>query len=246
MTTTARQPRLFVTGTDTNIGKTHVVCLIARQLRSRGVRVAGYKPACSGAIGVTSIAPPTGTASTLRWDDIERIKAAVGDEWPDEVICPQRFIAPLAPPVAARHEGRTVDFPQLVNGADAFEDAEIVLIEGAGGWLSPVTETQTVADLAVAVDVPVLIVARPGLGTINHTLLTIEAIRSRGLVVAGVIMSSTDADQGDESSRINAQEIEARSGVPVLGLVPYQNELELHQHGRPVTIDWMLLARHGS
>ncbi|WP_010582230.1 dethiobiotin synthase [Schlesneria paludicola] len=230
---------LFVTGTDTNVGKTHVTCLIARQLIERGLKVAAYKPACSGAIGYPSSPPIDGQ---YRWDDIERLKTVIGGHWTDETICPQRFLAPVAPPVAAQLEGRQVDFERLVSGAARFPNTDILLIEGAGGWLSPVTETQTVADLARELGAPILIVARSGLGTINHTLLTVESIRSRGLAIAGIVLNSVVADPDDLSVQTNADEIEARSGVPVFGTVAYQSESELRRAGQPVTIRWESLA----
>lgn len=242
MTLTRIPSALFVTGTDTNVGKTHVTCLIARQLISRGLSVAAYKPVCSGAVdtaadnhGVVSGGPP-------RWDDIDRLKAAIGGQWPDEVICPQRFLAAVAPPVAAKLEGKSVDFELAINGAFAFKRAGLLLIEGAGGWLSPLTDTKTVADLAVALKVPVLIVARAGLGTINHTLLTVEAVRSRGLTVAGVVLNQPVPANDDLSVQTNADEIEARSGVTVFGMVDHGNQNDLCRAGRSVTIQWQQLV----
>ena len=230
---------LFVTGTDTNVGKTHVTCLIARQLIAKGVRVAAYKPVCSGAILHESI---TGQAPTVRWEDIDRLKSATGGIWPDEILCPQKFLAPLAPPVAARMEGKSVDFDLMVRGAEQFKQADLLLIEGAGGWLSPLTSTATVADLAKSLHVPVLIVARAGLGTINHTLLTIESIRARGLVIAGVILNEADSSGSDQSILTNGEEIENRSGVAVLGIVRHGSNLDLLRHQQPVTINWVVLA----
>lgn len=230
---------LFVTGTDTNVGKTHVTCLIARQVVQRSLKVAAYKPACSGAIGYPSL---PATSADYQWEDIERLKAAIGGNWSDETICPQRFIAPVAPPVAARLEGKQVDFELLVSGARQFPNVDLLLIEGAGGWLAPVTETQTVADLARELAAPILIVARPGLGTINHTLLTVESIRSRGLTIAGIVLNSATAHMDDLSVQTNADEIEARSGVPVFGTVAYESETELRRVGEPITIHWESLA----
>ena len=234
---------IFITGTDTGVGKTHLTCLIARQLLACGVRVAAYKPVCSGAIARPR--PPSSSESTAyyQWEDIERLRTATGGEWPDDVICPQRFLEPLAPPIAARLEGRTVDDRLLVEGARRFPGAELLLIEGAGGWLSPLTESTTVADLARELNVPVLIVARAGLGTINHTLLTIESIRSRGLIVAGVVLNEVIPVGDDTSYMTNGGEIEARSGVLVFGTIPHGNALELHREGRPVTIDWQRFAQ---
>lgn len=237
---TAIQPQaLFVTGTDTNVGKTHVTCLIAEQLIQRGFNVAAYKPACSGAI---ELGPDQYGRPRYRWDDIDRLKAAIANQWSDETICPQRFLAPVAPPVAAQLEGKSVDFELLASGAYAFAGADLLLIEGAGGWLSPVTETQTVADLARALNVPVLIVARTGLGTINHTLLTVESIRARGLNVAGIVLNSAVPEADDPSRQTNADEIEARSGAPVFGAIAYGATSKLRQAGMPVTIHWEGLA----
>lgn len=231
---------LFVTGTDTNVGKTYVTCLIARQMISRGVRVAAYKPVCSGA--VVSCHDDSNGDGAPHWEDIDQLKSAVGDKWPDDQICSQRFLAPLAPPIAARHEGKTVDFQRLIEGACVFPGSELLLIEGAGGWLSPLTETKTVADLATALKVPIVIVARTGLGTINHTLLTVEAVRSRGLTVAAVVLNSALPDTDDLSTQTNADEIEARSGVPVLGMVRHGEHHLINRDGRPVQIDWQVLV----
>lgn len=240
---------LLITGTDTNVGKTWVTCLIARQLMACGLRVAAYKPVCSGAI-ITSTRESAGTLagtspanSHVIWEDIERLKAAIGEEWSEEIICPQRFLAPLAPPIAAKQEGRTVDFLRMLSGAYQFPGADVLLIEGAGGWLSPLTEQFTVADVAAKLRAPVLIVARAGLGTINHTLLTIESIRHRGLEIAGVVLNEPRPTDHDASTATNAEEIERRSGVPVFGVLPHGDDPSLLRGGIPVTMDWMLLAK---
>ena len=226
---------LFITGTDTGVGKTHVTCLIARQLIAAGVETAAYKPVCSGAV-------LSAATNDVEWEDIVRLSAATHGKWPDEKICPQRFLAPLAPPIAAKMEGRTVDFQLLVDGSSQFPGAEVLLVEGAGGWLSPLSESTTVADLAQELKLPILIVARAGLGTINHTLLTIESVRGRGLSIAGVVLNEVVPSGDDISFRTNGDEIQARSGIPVFGIVPHGTKFDLHQGGRPVTIYWEALA----
>ena len=231
---------LFITGTDTGVGKTHVTCLIARQLIAGGVQTAAYKPVCSGGVQKQSVISPE--KNDIEWEDIVRLSAATGGKWPDETICPQRFLAPLAPPIAAKMEGRIVDFQLLVNGSRQFSGAEVLLVEGAGGWLSPLTESATVADLAQELKLPILIVARAGLGTINHTLLTIESVRARGLPIAGVVLNEVVPSGDDISFRTNGDEIQARGGIPVFGIVSHGAKFDLHQGGQPVTIYWQSLA----
>jgi len=252
-TSVSDAPRgLLITGTDTGVGKTHLTCLIARQLLAMGLCTAAYKPVCSGAVSRLvprsgSIEQNSGTAAAdlgteLMWDDIDRLSEATNRIWSELLICPQKFIAPLAPPVAASLEGRSVDFEMAVAGAYRFPGAEIVLVEGAGGWLSPVSESATVADLAQKLNLPVLIVSRTGLGTINHTLLTIESVRGRGLPVAGVVMNEAIPTPNDLSCKTNADEIARRGTVPVLGVVPHGMQCELQRDCQTVTIAWQDLA----
>jgi dethiobiotin synthetase len=120
------------------------------------------------------------------------------------------------------------------------EQSDGVVIEGAGGWLCPLTDGLTFADWVATWRFPVLIVARPGLGTINHTLLTIEAIRRRGLTVAGVVFNAADRTACDDSTAGNVCEIEARTGVPVLGHIRHGSR-ELLQGMRSVRMRWSLL-----
>ncbi|ADG66374.1 dethiobiotin synthase [Planctopirus limnophila DSM 3776] len=216
---------LFVTGTDTDVGKTYVSCRIIEALLNTGHNVGAYKPACSGAI-VSSLAP----SSQPEWHDVNELWSATGQRFPKSQICPQCFLEPLAPPLAAAREGRTVSAQQLRSGVDWWLDrVDLLLIEGAGGIFAPISEQDVVLDLAVDLGFPMLIVARPGLGTINHTLLTIAAIRQRGLPIAGVVMTS--ASPFDQPSVMeNIKEITARSGVPVLAVIEPDRPW-------PVTID---------
>lgn len=216
---------LFVTGTDTGVGKTHLTCLLARQLRDAGVVVGAYKPAASG-------------REAGHWHDVDALAQATGHTFPLERICPQRFIAPLAPPEAARAEGRTVDGQLLKTGVDWWRDrVDVLLVEGVGGLLCPLTDSETVVDLAAALDWPVLIVARNGLGTINHTLLTVEVARGRGLNIAGVVINEPECP--DESSGTNATTISHHGNIPILAHVTHGDS----GHLRPVpgsnTIDWL-------
>jgi dethiobiotin synthetase len=223
---------LFITGTDTGVGKTRVACLIARAAFDSGVRVGVYKPVCSGAFAGD---PP------FR-DDVERLAAAAGHLFPQERICPQRFAAPVAPPLAARLEGRQVDSRLLRQGAHWWAgQVDLLLVEGAGGLLSPIADDETVADLAMDLGYPLLIVAADRLGTINHTLLTVEAAKSRDLRIAGVVVNRVTGEP-DASSAGNAVEIARRCGAPVLGVVGFESHQMLRPGGGGATIDWVDLA----
>lgn len=170
---------LFVTGTGTDVGKTVVAAAICAALRARGERVAAFKPVVSG----------TEERADPDWPpDHELLATATGEDPAD--VAPAVFAAPLSPHLAAELAGDPLD-PALLRGAfDArAAEAETVVVEGVGGLLVPLTRGYLVRDLAVDVGLPLVIAASPGLGTINHTLLTLESARSAGLRVAGVVMT---------------------------------------------------------
>ncbi len=199
---------LFVTGTDTGVGKTEVAVAILRAQRARGVDVAAMKPAQSGVEpGVPG--------------DADRLAAAAGAGDPPELVCPYSFAAPLAPAVAARLEGRPISFEHVLACAGALSRRHAaLLVEGAGGILVPLTEAHSFADLARALGLPVLVVARAGLGTVNHVALTCEALRARDLAVRGVILNRA-APGADPSEPHNATEIERVAGARVLASLPF-------------------------
>ena len=227
---------LFITGTDTGVGKTAVTSALLRLMRNRGVVTGAYKPVASGAR--TS---PTG----LLWDDVEILWGAMQGSYPREKICPQKFVAPLAPPVAAQQEGKRVDPVLLRSGIDWWRGrVDVVLIEGAGGLLSPISERDSVADIATELGFPLLIVGRLGLGTINHTLLTVEAAEARRLQVAGIVLSESSPLPSDDLSwRTNACEIERRCRVPVLAVVPHIPGGDLLEGDQLQRIEWVLLPK---
>ena len=226
---------LFITGTDTGVGKTHIACEIVRELRAAGHRVGAFKPACSGAT--------IGKSSSPSWDDVERLRDALGQDVSDDQLCPQRFLAPLAPPVAARQEGRAVDLDAIQRGLDAWRsECDIVIVEGAGGLLCPLTDNQTMAELAAQFGFPLLIVARLGLGTINHTLLTVEVARQRGLPLVGVVFNEPMPTTADVSSATNVDEVAARCDVPVLAIRRYDSAGWLSRFGQATQLDWWTLA----
>jgi dethiobiotin synthetase len=195
-----------VTGTDTGVGKTVVTAALAVALRARSVDVGVVKPVQSG----NRAADPEGDAMLL--------KAWVGlDEEPDE-IAPFSFEAPLAPLVAARLEGRELELDEVVRAVRArAERHELALVEGAGGLLVPIGADWTIADLATALGLPLLVVAHAGLGTVNHTLLSVSEARRHGLDVAGVVLNG----RPDASTATNVELIESFGEVRVLARVPW-------------------------
>jgi dethiobiotin synthetase len=216
---------LFVSGTDTGVGKTVVTAGIVCALRARGHAVGVVKPVQSGALTLD----PEGDAMLLkRWTRV--------GESPGE-IAPFSFVAPLAPSVAAELEGCAVDRTYVVAHVRALaERYEAVAVEGAGGLLVPLGDDWTIADLARDLALPLLVVARAGLGTVNHSALTVRVARDAGLEPIGVVLNGP----ADASTGTNARLIERIADVPVLGHVPQiDGELTGERLGRLVedTVD---------
>jgi dethiobiotin synthetase len=227
---------LFITATDTGVGKTYVTAMIARALCDAGRIVGAYKPVCSGA--------EIDVDGSLSWGDVATLTAAIGGRFDAQRVCLLRFRAPLAPNVAARRERAEIDFQQLCDGAYWWRGrVEILLVEGVGGLLCPLTARETIADLVAALKYPLLVVARLGLGTINHTLLTVEAARSRGLTVAGILLNEAEPLASLEGTEENPFEIERRTRIPVLGILRHGRSLPTRADGSAVEIDWAALAR---
>jgi dethiobiotin synthetase len=224
----------FITGTDTGVGKTHVTALLLAELRRQGIRAAAMKPIACGRDGRR---------------DAERYAALMNHEQPLDVLNPVFLRHPLAPSVAANLERRRIDLRQIQSVFRLLSSVyRPVLVEGAGGLLVPISsrchserseESLTsvrrnsrdssqarndkdyfIADLARDLGLPVIIVARLGLGTINHTLLTVRQAQATGLTVAGIILNDTTGRRG-VAERTNIQVIPELTGVPLLGVVPH-------------------------
>jgi dethiobiotin synthetase len=206
---------LFITGTDTEIGKTYVAALVARALAADGHRVGVYKPAASGC---------ERRGETLVSLDALALWEAAGSPLTLADVCPQVFAAPLAPHLAAEAEGRTLDRELLRRGLDVWlTESDVVVIEGAGGLMSPLGEDEYVADLACDFGFPLLVVAPNALGTINHVLQTcITAATFRdGLEVAGIVLNEPRRRDDDPSTALNAREIRRRAVPPLVAEVPF-------------------------
>ncbi len=224
---------LFITGTDTDIGKTFISCHLLQEMVRQGKSVAAYKPACSGSV--------VNRAGKKIWEDVELLHEAAQSKEPKNRICPQTFDLPLAPDRAAKMESRIVDESLLIEGWKWWLDqVDYLLVEGVGGLLSPVSENFLVADLAAQIGYPLLIVADAGLGTINHTLLTIEAAEQRGLSVAAVLLNQT-CSQKDDSASYNREDLASRTKVPILGEMPYCSGGLLPDAGDFLDFDWAAL-----
>lgn len=191
----------FVTGTDTNVGKTYVCCLLIRKLLASRLIVGAYKPVCSGAEFDDDGRP--------FWSDIEALRAAAGAEWSLDFICPQRFLAAVAPNVAAELEGSAVSNELLRLGFSAWKNkVDVLIVEGAGGVYCPLSNELTVLELATEIQAPVIVVAANRLGVISHTRLTVDRLRQSGLEVAAVILNETlETVPADLSRMTNAQQL---------------------------------------
>lgn len=207
---------LFFTGTGTEVGKTYVAALAAQALVAAGFKVGVYKPVASGCHAEAD--------GTLVSEDALALWEAAGRPGELERVCPQRFAAPLAPHLAAKAAGQEVDAELLRSGLAYWQDrSDIVLVEGAGGLMSPLTEEEYNADLAADFGFPLVIVAANRLGTINHTLQTLIAAAAfgNGLPVAGVVLNNIGDTATDISTASNLSELKARCVSPMLGQVAF-------------------------
>ena len=217
MTATDRStPGLFITGTGTEVGKTHVGAMIARALVARGVRVGVYKPVASGC--------PIDPHGERIAEDGRLLWEAAGRPGELSAVCPQRFLAPLAPHRAAAEEGRQVDGRLLRHGLDTWrQSSDLVLVEGAGGLLSPLGDKDDNARLAADLGLPLVIVAANALGAINATRLAVLAARTLlpRLPLAAVVLSQVELSAEDASCATNQAEIAHWCDVPILASVRY-------------------------
>lgn len=203
---------VFVTGTGTGVGKTALAAVIARTAAAAGRRVAVFKPALSGleeyrprhdpagaqrpdlpAHGPEASGTPGGTEPFSRGDgdpDHELLRRAAGSTQTEDEITPYRYGPPLSPHLAAQLAGEEIDPARLLQGArTAAAGADTLICEGVGGFLVPLTPTYLVRDFARDLDLPIVVAASPSLGTINHTLLTLEAVRAAGLEPLAVVLT---------------------------------------------------------
>ncbi|TAG08639.1 MAG: dethiobiotin synthase [Verrucomicrobia bacterium] len=196
----------FITGTDTNVGKTYVTRLLLQTLREQGIDAVGYKPVSCG-----------------DRDDGMLLAEASGGLLLEQVN-PVHLNAPLAPYVAGMLSNQVVDLALLRDGYEQLASThQQVLVEGAGGWEVPIAENYRVADLAQDLGLPVIIVAANRLGALNHILLTVEAIHRRGLKCAGIYLNQL-SDEMDTAMITNKGVLEVLAGVPLLDHLIHQQD----------------------
>ena len=226
---------LFITGTDTGVGKTFFTCALATLLRSYGYRVGVMKPAETGCGEKDGKLFP---------EDGWRLKSASGCGEPIEIICPYRFAEPLAPSVAAERAGVKIDVDHLLAVyQDISAKHDITLVEGAGGLMVPLVPSFTFADFARVAKLPLLVVAANRLGVINHLLLTLEHAGCKGLRTAGYVLNQITAELS-LAAETNREVIAGMTGVPCLGELPFVT----HGDGQELLeskldlrlIDWLL------
>jgi dethiobiotin synthetase len=209
---TARIRGVFVTGTDTEVGKTVVSTALVRSLVDAGLLVAGMKPIAAGAV-----ATPEG----LRNDDAQALMAAANVSSSYETVNPYCLIEPTSPHIAAAKAGIRIEIGRIVQSFDRLAaQSKLVVVEGAGGWHAPLNDTETMADLAAALDIPVVLVVGLRLGCLNHALLTAQAIEARGLWLAGWIGNHLHAHFDNVAENIAT--LESRLPAPLLDIVPFK------------------------
>jgi len=209
----------FVTGTDTGVGKTLVSGGIAHILRGAGKRVGVFKPVASGC---------RRDYDGLVNADAEFLRGCSHCDFDLDVINPVRYLAPAAPIVCIEHENRQVDFAAIETAYNKIAaESDVLIVEGIGGIRVPISEGVDVIELAKAFDLPMIIVTRPDLGTINHTLLTIDAARNAGLHIAGVVISGYNAETAGLAEETLPRVLADWGQVPILTIVPYDEESDV-------------------
>lgn len=202
---------LFITGTDTEVGKTLVTTLLMAALRRHGKQVLGMKPVAAGC---------EETAKGWRNDDVEALRNAASFPVERNLMNPYRFLPPISPHLAAAQAGVTIDLGLIGANLERLRRrADIVLVEGAGGWHAPLGPKTTMADLAGALALPVILVVGLRLGCLSHALLSAEAINRRGLTLAGWVANAVAPHMACREE--NLATLQERLTAPLLGIVPH-------------------------
>lgn len=201
----------FITGTDTGVGKTFVTCALLRAFATQGYRVVGMKPVAAGC---------RRDHGELVSEDVEQLQAASNVRLPLSAVNPYAFEPPIAPHIAANEAGVEINTLHIVDCYQVLQQsADIVMVEGVGGFCVPLNETEDTADLAVALKLPVILVVGLQLGCINHAILTAQAIRQRGLKLAGWVANHAYGDMA--ASEQNIASLQQRLDAPLMSVLPH-------------------------
>ena len=212
---------LFITGTDTGVGKTIIAGGIARLLSDQGYKVGVFKPVATGC---------RKEREGLVSSDAEFLAFCANCDLPLSVINPVSFFIPAAPIVCQEYENHTDDFEQIATAYNHIcQNSDVVIVEGIGGIRVPVTQDVDVLSLAKEFDLPVVIVARPSLGTINHTLLTVDAVRTAQLKLAAIIINGYNVSSADIAVETAPGVIADLTGVNILSIVPFDEDCDVEQ-----------------
>ncbi len=199
---------IFITGTDTGVGKTYVTTMLLRELRRQRVNAAGFKPIACGDGG-------RGDAKKY-WD-------LMNQEIPLDIVNPIYLKKPLAPNVAARLEHKRINLKKVTHSLTCLAARyDVILVEGAGGLLVPIAKDFYVSDMARDIGFPIIVVSRLSLGTINHSLLTVREAQRSGLQVAGMVLNDMLCRKHGVAEKTNIREVPRLCKVPLLGVVPHR------------------------
>ncbi|QLG89810.1 dethiobiotin synthase [Chitinibacter bivalviorum] len=206
-------PRYFVTGTDTEVGKTVATVQLIRLLNQQKIPTIGMKPAASGCLNSNGI---------LINDDVVAHQNATPIAAPLALVSPYRFEPAISPHIAAREADIEIKLPHILSCAEQLsEHANTVVVEGAGGWFAPLSDTHTIADLAIALEAPVILVVGMRLGCINHAMLTAQAIKFAGLPIAGWIANQIDPHMSRYAE--NLAYLQTHLSAPFLAEIPHSS-----------------------
>lgn len=208
------QAAFFVTGTDTEVGKTHVTCALLRATRHLGLTALGMKPIAAG------------VESDGRNGDVVQLQAASSVAAPLKWVNPFLYESAIAPHIAAHETGRPIDIATIQRAFQRLQSlAEVIWVEGVGGFRVPLDDRHDTADLAQALGLPVILVVGMRLGCLNHALLTAEAIAQRNLRLAGWVANPVDPRMSRFAA--NLESLQARLDAPLLGVTPYSLDVDL-------------------
>jgi dethiobiotin synthetase len=212
---------IFITGTDTGVGKTVIAAGLAVLFRKRGVNVGVMKPIQTGCL--------SRRGARIAADARFLIQAARADD-PINQVCPYRFKIPAAPLVAAEYEGVKIDLHRIEDSYRRLSMRHgVTVVEGIGGLLTPITPTAAVIDLAIRLNLPLIIVAHIRLGTLNHALLTVQGARQAGATILGIIFNRPGRSPRDLAEKTNPGVFSRLCSVPVLGTVPYMEGVSVEE-----------------